>query len=296
MADTRTLARLLDEIERADGKLILVGDPEQLPSVGAGGLFRVIIERTCATRLTENRRQHDVAEREALAALRDGRGHDYVDWATREGRLVVAPNAIAARTRLLTDWWEHAQRDPAVNIVIALRRRDVAILNALARVLMQQHGKLGERLATGDHEFAVGDRIVCTRNDDHLGIQNGTRGTVQAVNPARGELSVLMSDGTHVLLSASYFAHGNVRHGYAVTGHAAQGATVERAFVLGETDRALKEWAYVGLSRAADATTIYLGDLDEATARDPDEIRTRSATHSADHSQSNSQAKSRCKN
>jgi ATP-dependent exoDNAse (exonuclease V) alpha subunit len=235
----------------------------------------VIIDRTGATRLTENRRQHDAAEREALAALRHGRGHGYVGWATREERLVVAPNAIAARTRLLTDWWEHAQRDPAVNIVIALRRRDVAILNALARALMQQHGKLGERLATGVHEFAVGDRIVCTRNDDHLGIENGTRGTVQAVNPARGELSVLTTDGTHVLLSASYLVHANVRHGYAVTGHAAQGATVERAFVLGETDRALKEWAYVGLSRAADATTMYLGDLDEATARDPDEIRTR---------------------
>jgi ATP-dependent exoDNAse (exonuclease V) alpha subunit len=73
----------------------------------------------------------------------------------------------------------------------------------------------------------------------------------------RGELSILTSDGAHVLLTASYLARGNVRHGYAVTGHAAQGATIERAFVLGETDRALKEWAYVGLSRAANATTIY---------------------------------------
>ena len=35
-------------------------------------------------------------ERAALAAIRDGHGHDYVDWAARNERLVVAPHAIAA--------------------------------------------------------------------------------------------------------------------------------------------------------------------------------------------------------
>jgi ATP-dependent exoDNAse (exonuclease V) alpha subunit len=38
MAETRLLAPLLGLVERAEGKAILVGDPEQLPPVGAGGL------------------------------------------------------------------------------------------------------------------------------------------------------------------------------------------------------------------------------------------------------------------
>lgn len=39
MADTRTLTPLLRHVQQADAKIILIGDPEQLPSVGAGGLF-----------------------------------------------------------------------------------------------------------------------------------------------------------------------------------------------------------------------------------------------------------------
>ncbi len=38
MAETRVLAPLLHAVERAEGKLLLVGDPAQLPAVGAGGL------------------------------------------------------------------------------------------------------------------------------------------------------------------------------------------------------------------------------------------------------------------
>ncbi|MGH3050215.1 MAG: MobF family relaxase, partial [Gaiellaceae bacterium] len=39
MAETRVLAPLLHEVDRAEGKLLLVGDPAQLPAVGAGGLY-----------------------------------------------------------------------------------------------------------------------------------------------------------------------------------------------------------------------------------------------------------------
>jgi ATP-dependent exoDNAse (exonuclease V) alpha subunit len=259
MADTRTLTPLLRHAEQADAKMILIGDPEQLPPVGAGGLFRAIIERVGALELHQNRRQQDPEERTALTAIRLGDGHDYVDWAASNQRLVVAPNPISARTRLLTDWWEHAQLDPAANVMIALKRRDVSILNSLGRALMDRTGRLGtDRLVAGDREFAVGDRIVCVRNNDLLGVLNGTRGTVRSVDQARRTLVVTPDGGTDVLLSSRYIEDGHLRHGYALTGHSAQGATVARAFVLSETDRALKEWGYVGLSRATTATHVYL--------------------------------------
>jgi ATP-dependent exoDNAse (exonuclease V) alpha subunit len=175
--------------------------------------------------------------------------------------LIVAPNPISARTRLLADWWEHAHQDPAANIMIALKRRDVAILNSLGRALMDRTGKLGtERLAAGDREFASGDRIVCIRNNDLLGVQNGTRGTVRSIDQARRSLVITTDRGEDIPLSSAYLADGNLRHGYALTGHSAQGATIARAFVLSETDRALKEWGYVGLSRATTNTQVYLTD------------------------------------
>jgi len=71
--------------------------------------------------------------------------------------------------------------------MLALRRRDVAELNALARGLMDSHGRLGrERLTIGGGEFAAGDRIVCLRNSDRLGVKNGTRGTIDRVDRGQG--------------------------------------------------------------------------------------------------------------
>src|SRR6266540_4025792 len=43
MADTRTLTRVLLQVERAEGKVVLVGDPAQLPAVGPGGLYAAIV-------------------------------------------------------------------------------------------------------------------------------------------------------------------------------------------------------------------------------------------------------------
>ena len=73
MAETRVLAPLLREVERAEGKAILVGDPCQLPAVGAGGLYPALCEQLGAIELTENRRQHELSERQTLARLRPRR-------------------------------------------------------------------------------------------------------------------------------------------------------------------------------------------------------------------------------
>ena len=43
-----------------------------------------------------------------------------------------------------------------------------------------------------------------------------------------------------------------------LTGHAGQGVTVDRAFVLGSGETRLQEWGYVALSRAREATRLYV--------------------------------------
>lgn len=123
---------------------------------------------------------------------------------------------------------------------------------------MERDGRLGrERLETHG-EFAAGDRVVCRRNSDRLGVRNGTRGTVEAIDREQQSLCVVTDRGDRIVLPAHYLEAGHVRRGYALTGHAAQGLTVERAFVLGSGEGRLQEWGYVALSRARETTRLYV--------------------------------------
>ena len=259
MAETRTLAPLLELVEQAEGKAILIGDPHQLPSVGAGGLFAGIVEREGAVVLSENRRQHDPLEQDALARVRAGVGRDYLAYAELRERLVVSDDQVTTRARLLADWWQHARDDLAGNVMLALRRRDVTDLNQLARQLMDTDGRLGkERLNLAESEFAAGDRVICLRNNATLDVKNGTTGTIDRIDPDRRTLTLATDRGPIVELNRRYLEAGNLRHAYALTGHAAQGLTVDRAFVLGTGEARLQEWGYVALSRARTQTRLYV--------------------------------------
>jgi hypothetical protein len=76
MLGSRKLTRLLEHAHRAQAKVVLVGDDRQLAAIDAGGGFRALRLRLGASELTENRRQHQAWEREALGAgpLGAGRG------------------------------------------------------------------------------------------------------------------------------------------------------------------------------------------------------------------------------
>lgn len=106
-------------IDRTQGKAILTGDPDQLPSVGAGGPFAEIAERLGAAELRENRRRIDPIQHDLFEAVHDGDPRDYLSHAVQTGRLVVAVDLADAKATLVADWWRHAERDPAGNVMIA---------------------------------------------------------------------------------------------------------------------------------------------------------------------------------
>jgi conjugative relaxase-like TrwC/TraI family protein len=259
MADTRTLTRVLFQVEHAQGKAVLVGDPAQLPAVGPGGLYAAIVERNGAVELRDNRRQRDELERRALALLRQGRSRDYLAHAAEHGRLAVVPTRVEAKAQLIADWWQAARDDLVGSAMIAYRRADVAELNTVARTLLDREGVLGRDRLRLDHsvELAAGDRILCTHNDRRLDIANGSRGTIASVDRARRAIVVELDDRRRLTLPARYLDAGNVSHAYALTGHKTQGLTVERAFVLADDQRALKEWGYVALTRAREQARLY---------------------------------------
>jgi hypothetical protein len=271
MVGSRKLARLLGHAEQAQAKVVLVGDDRQLSAIDAGGGFRALRLRLGASELTENRRQHQAWEREALELVRGGLVEEAVAAYRAHDRVVASESKPAATLALLTDWWQawqEAERDPAQDvIVLAGRRVEVDRLNVACQELLAARGRLGpDRLQVEDRRLAVGDRVVCGRNAiAQLGVANGTRGVITALDPDARSLTIGLDgkDPREVTLPAWYVdgrqrgeRNRRVDLAYATTGHQAQGLTRWRALVrlTGAEDA---NWLYVQLSRARHQTTLY---------------------------------------
>jgi conjugative relaxase-like TrwC/TraI family protein len=260
MVSTRQLAELANHAARRRAKLVLVGDHRQLSEIEAGGAFRALAQRLPVIELTENRRQAAQWERDALALLRDGDPERALRMYEDHGRIAAFEQADEVRRQLVSDWW--AAGNPENALMIAFRRVDVADLNGRARAVMRAAGRLGtDELALPGGAFGVGDLVLLRRNDRRLGVANGDRAEIVAVDP-EGAGVVLDVRGRRFALDRAYLERASQRvgpslvHGYAITGHSAQGQTCDQAFVL-VTSEASREWCYTALSRGRLANRIY---------------------------------------
>ncbi|MFC2177429.1 MobF family relaxase [Actinomycetota bacterium] len=267
MVGTRQLAAIADLVEAVEGKLILIGDDRQLPEIDAGGLFRALANRLPAIELTTNVRQRDRWERAALAELRDGSATHAIEAYRQRDRVIIGQNQDDAIGRAVQDWHRHvtASGDLTSGLLIAHDNDTVTELNQRARTLIAASNRLqGPTLEEGERVFQAGDRILCRQNQSWLGVLNGDLATVTEVDQERKRLTVRLDrDAEARDLPVWYLEQGHVDHGYAMTGHKAQGVTTDRTFVIvtGTTDR---QWAYVAMSRGRQANTLYLADAELA--------------------------------
>jgi conjugative relaxase-like TrwC/TraI family protein len=259
MAATRSTEQLLAAAEDVGAKVIAIGDSGQLPSVQAGGWMREVGQRVGVHRLTQVMRQRDLGERRALAQLHDGRSDAYLDWATSQDRVIVHTDDRAI-TAALGDWKQAAaEHGPGQAVLIARDNATRAALNSAAREHVRELGQLGEDVDYGPVTVAVGDRVICRRNDRFADVDNGTRGTVLETG-AQGVL-IETDAGPVRSLPAAYVAE-HVEHAYCLTGHGMQGGTVEHATVVA-TPRALtRGWSYTALSRARATTRLHIDGQD----------------------------------
>jgi hypothetical protein len=293
MVGSRKLGRLLERAQRGQAKVVLVGDDRQLAAIDAGGGFRALRLRLGASELTENRRQHQAWEREALELVRSGLVDEAVAAYRAHDRVVAADSKPAATLALLQDWWtawQQADHDPTQEVVVlAARRAEVDRLNSVCQELLAARGRLGaERLQVEDRQLAVGDRVVCGHNAiGELGVANGSRGTITTLDPHARTLTIRLdgTEGRTITLPRAYLdgrkygeRNRRVDLAYATTGHRAQGLTRGRALVrlTGSED---VNWLYVQLSRARQDTRLYAvvgpepqgaGELDLPDREQPD--------------------------
>jgi hypothetical protein len=257
MVGTRKLARLLARAEAAQSKVVLVGDPCQLPEIDAGGAFRSLQHRLGASRLIENRRQMQVWERDALAELRAGDTGSAVDAYLRHQRIHQASTNDQAR-ELLVEQWMSARVSGDEGLMVAVRLADVDDLNRRARTALRARGRLGpDRVVLAGRAFAEGDDVLALRNDYWLGLLNGTRAAIDRIDIDRRRIVALTDKNERLVIPFDYAANGHLTHGYATTIHKAQGATVDRCFVLVD-ETASREHAYTAVSRGRHGNDLFV--------------------------------------
>lgn len=283
MVGTRQLAHV-NEITRAmHCKLVLVGDPAQLPEMEAGGLFEALTRGPDAITLTGHHRQVETWEARALEDIRDGQTQAALEAHADHGRLHTADTIEAVREQLVEDYLSARaeQDDPRQVLILARTRAQTATLNhAVSRHLLAD-GRLSDaalrvRTEDSDVDFRVGDEVIVTRNLHREHLFNGTRATVTSVS--LDGLILTTATGRPVALDR-LMAGRVLDHGYALTIHKAQGITVERALLWADPGL-YREAGYVGLSRAREATHVYV-----PTAFDPvDDLDCGAPSRSQDRS------------
>jgi exodeoxyribonuclease V alpha subunit len=223
MLDVELTAALLEAC--ADGThLLLVGDPAQLPSIGPGHVLGDLIDSGVVP-VTELTTLHRQAAGGAIARLATGvRGGELVQVESPDREVVIVPatgSAEAAKrvVQLVTDSIPRAlQIDPSTVQVVTPVHRGPAGTIELNKALKAKLNP-GEGTVFG---FDVGDRVVATANHldlEPVGFANGEVGVVTGTG--EGSLDIAFASGP---VNVNGKALGDLKHGWAITVHRAQGS------------------------------------------------------------------------
>jgi exodeoxyribonuclease V alpha subunit len=242
------LARALLEALPPSAALLLVGDADQLPSVGPGQVLRDLLDSGAvpAVRLTEVFRQA-AASRIVVGAHRIREGHlpDLTNPPGTDLFFFDAKEPEDAARRVVEVVAERIPRrfglDP---------RRDVQVLVPVhrgplgARALNEALGKAlnpdgAPRVTRFGQELAPGDRVMQVENDYDREVYNGDLGLVTAVDPDEGELRAVF-DGREA--TYGFDELDALQLAWATTIHKSQGSEYPAVVIpLGMTHYAMLE-------------------------------------------------------
>ncbi|WP_223565164.1 Ti-type conjugative transfer relaxase TraA [Agrobacterium tumefaciens] len=260
MVASKQMTGFVDAVVKAGAKIVLVGDPEQLQPIEAGAAFRAIVDRIGYAELeTIYRQREDWMRKASLDLARGNVGHALAAY-QGHGRVLGSRLKSEAVENLIVDW--NRDYDPAkTTLMLAHLRRDVGLLNTMARQKLVERGLVGEghlfKTADGIRRFDDGDQIVFLKNEGSLGVKNGMIGHVVEAAPDRVVAVIGEGDQRRQVTVEQRF-YNNIDYGYATTIHKSQGATVDRVKVLASLslDRHL---TYVAMTRHREDLHLYYG-------------------------------------
>ncbi len=219
-------------------RLVLVGDPDQLPSVGPGNVLRDCLESGAlpAAALTEIFRQgarrwivhnaHRVNTGLVLEAPPAGELSDFFVVEHQDPESIVRAAVELVTRRIPQRFGLNPRTD--IQVLTPMRRFQLGADN-LNVVLQEALNPAGDALARYGRLYRAGDRVMQLRNNYDKDVYNGDIGFVSALDPEAQTLEVEF-DGRRV----AYEAHelDELSLAYASTIHKAQGSEHPAVVVL----------------------------------------------------------------
>ncbi|WP_166998744.1 MobF family relaxase [Paramicrobacterium fandaimingii] len=266
LAGTGSLDRITGLAEQAGAKVLLVGDWSQLQAVDAGGAFGMLVhDRDDAPEITDVHRFSARWEKTNSLNLRHGRT-SAIDTLIEHQR--VRGGDLEEMVDAAYAAWRHDTRNGRASILLAESRETVTQLNERARADLIMEGAItpGREVDLHDGTSASpGDRVITRENNRRLRskngrawVRNGDRWTITAVGED-GSITVRPDGrrfGGSMVLPAAYVAE-QVELGYAITGHRAQGVTVDTSHVV-TTATTTRESFYVSMTRGREGNHAYV--------------------------------------
>lgn len=293
MMDLSLMRRLMDSF-KGTAHMIVLGDPDQLPSVGSGNVLSDFMAMAADHHRLTKEFRNEGGILDLVKTVRHGHfpqqspGEDVILMGdpgraeTGFGHIAVihdeAGNPIKRKIipgPVMTAYWEAVRRHGIEHVGLIVPRRkgetdipgwNLTYINAVLQLVMNRRGPL-----IGQTGFRQGDRILIRKNlalgEGEAGtaedfVVNGDTGYIDAWVPDAGgkvaELHVRLDDGRRVRLEGKHLPAINL--GYAITVHASQGSEFAETIVYGQEAApmfATRGLLYTAVSRARKRLVVF---------------------------------------
>lgn len=248
MLDTRLAAALLSAVP-VRAHVLLVGDTDQLPSVGAGNVLKDLIAVSAqldprpeagaslpVTRLQFIYRQqkeslivttaHAINGGEnqpppIVSEVAKAQAWSDLNFIAASGPEDCLAKVIELATRFIPQHFQWLDPIGEVQVLAPMHKGVIGVANLNVQLQAALNGARGPGLKTVTGEYRVGDKLIQLRNNYDKNLFNGDIGKVVSVDPAKGTL-VADFDGDRHAFDRGEF--GDVALAYAISIHKSQGS------------------------------------------------------------------------
>jgi exodeoxyribonuclease V alpha subunit len=202
---------LMDHLLRAldpHSHLILIGDVDQLPSVGPGGVLRDLIDSgvvptVVLRRIFRQHRQslivlnaHRILQGQALTLGERGDSRDFMLIARESEEEILGMVKDLVREQIPRSLQlQPGEIAQAIQVLTPMHRGLLGTIN-LNRELQNLLNPAGEALERGASTLRLGDKVMQLRNNYDKAVFNGDLGRIIGVDREQGEIKVDFSDKT----------------------------------------------------------------------------------------------------